>query len=434
MRSRMNFVRLRGILVVVVLMFISAMGYGQQVLMPKSTVHPWEVGFNVGMTCYMGDISTVRDPFGQLKHNSGFGGEITLSKQVSSLFGFRGNLLIGKLHGLTGSGTQSFTSDLIETSLSASLNLSELIKGPDRKHKGYNVYGLLGLGLANFNGSSINTTNGTVIRSFGHHQGAGIGGYELDGIGNAGLYVDIDLGKNLKAIIASNFKFLSNDELDGINSGFKLDFYHYNSVGIAYTFAKPKHQVVKVNTSEAILPVVTKVVLPEVKEKSKEEVVAVKQPEPVAKPVIKPVVQNEQPNPPVEKKDSLVIKLEKQMALEAQKRALMAERLKAEAKAKEDAKNNPDGLSANELSYSGYKVQILATQRVIDAKSILKKYTYATEIRIDKANKLNHCSIGSFTTFKAAKKFCDNLRIKRNLKYAFVVKFENGKRIGSVKK
>jgi len=85
-------------------------------------------------------------------------------------------------------------------------------------------------------------------------------------------------------------------------------------------------------------------------------------------------------------------------------------------------------------SYTGYKVQLFATQTNIDEEKIKTKYPFSTHIRIDKVNKLYHCSIGLFKTFREANKYSLALHKKKGLQKTFVVLFKNGKRIGLVRK
>src|ERR1035437_1500669 len=82
--------------------------YSQQT-QPIQSMNNWELGLNIGALGYFGDVNTAKNITSQLK--IGYG--LALSKQISPLFGLKGNLLIGKLKGETDSNLV-FNSDLVE--------------------------------------------------------------------------------------------------------------------------------------------------------------------------------------------------------------------------------------------------------------------------------------------------------------------------------
>lgn len=177
----------------------------------------WEIGINMGLIGFSNE-----DTSSKLK-NSQLGYGVSLSKQVSSLFGFKGHLLVGRLKGESPDFTFNFK--LIETVINASVNISNLCLGTNRNQL-INVYGLVGIGYSNFDGRSVNIATG-VINDYGKHSGRGIFGYRLAGVGNLGLCVDFKLGNNFKATVESAFKFMNDNMLDG-STVVKSDYDSYN--------------------------------------------------------------------------------------------------------------------------------------------------------------------------------------------------------------
>lgn len=407
MIHRFNYTHIRKACIIVFFVLGSvSMAYCQQLQAGQPTTNNWELGLNVGTLGYFGDVNTSKNVISQLK--MGYG--LSLSKQISPLFGVRGNLLIGKLKGKTDSNLE-FSSDLVEAMINASINLSTLCWGTDRNQL-INIYGLAGIGLGNFNGSTVNRNTGEVIHSFGHHSGKGINGYEVGGLGNIGLYVDLDLGSNMKATIESTFKFTTDDKLDGIVSGFKHDVYNYTALGIAYKF--PVGQKYKRNArAESVLPPIINPSVPEKKVQPNVTIQESKKVDSIIKPVVEKEVKKETSMQPADTVDLIANKIEK----------LMAKNIRKE----ESSTSNMD-------SYTGYKVQIFAAQKSMAVEKVKAKYPFSTNIRIDKVNSLYHCSIGSFATFKDANKFSIGLHKKKGLQKTFVVYFKNGKRVGMVKK
>lgn len=429
---RFNFVWIKKAFIIAFLLLqCSTMVYSQQTETGKPASYNWEVGFNLGMLSYLGDVSQPKDPSSLLTNSTDFGYGLSLAKQITPLFGVKGNLVLGKLKGKANSSNFTFNSDLVEAMINASVNFSELCWGANRKQL-VNVYGLVGLGVGNFNGSTVNKSTGAIIRSFGHHEGGGINGYEIDGIGNLGLSVAIKLGSNVNATIESAFKFTSDDKLDGVSGGFKQDVYNYTSFGIAYKLPLSKNHK-GVRNDNILLPSLIKSNEPEAKVIQNVPAQETKKIDSIIKPVEQKVeIKNEVENQSPDLVDSLANKIEKMMA--KKKDEPSADRVKTDDNAAESKNVKPVTSSGNMDSYTGYKVQLFATQKSMDAKVIKQKYPFATNIRVDKIYKLYHCSIGSFATFKEANKFSNNLHKKKGLQKAFVVYFKNGKRVGSVKK
>jgi OOP family OmpA-OmpF porin len=220
---------------------------------PYRTMQPnsdnWEIGINMGLLNYLGDVGSNSDFSSPFKNNLNLGFGISLSKQLSPIFGIKGNLLIGPINGESdvkinaGVITQNpadistpivLKSQLIGANINATLNLSNLFLGIDREQL-INVYGLVGLGLGNFKGriTDKNTPN-IIYHEFGYHNGRGINGYQIQGIGNLGLSIVFDIGHNLNASIESTFKFMKDDNLVSSVGNTDIDSYNYTSLGIAY--------------------------------------------------------------------------------------------------------------------------------------------------------------------------------------------------------
>ena len=429
MNHRFNFVRIKKAFILSFFVLGSiCVALGQQTQPGQSTSNNWQVGFNMGTLGYFGDVNTSKNIVSHMK----MGFEFTLSKQISPLFGIKGDLLIGKLQGKTDSNLE-FNSDLVEAMINASINFSTLCWGENRNQM-INIYGLAGLGLGNFNGSTINKNTGATVHSFGHDSGKGINGYEIGGLGNLGVCVDFDLGNNMKATIESAFKFTADDKLDGVVSGFSHDVYNYTSLGIAYKF--PTGQKYKRNArSESVIPPIIKPTVPEKKEQPSAAIQEAKKVDSIIKPLVaQKEIKKEADVQSPDSVDMMAKKIEQLMAKNSKKDELPADRSEADRKAK-DAKAIKPAASTDDMdSYTGYKVQLFATQKSMPVEKVKAKYPFSTSIRVDKANNLFHCSIGTFATFKEANKYSLGLHKKKGLQKTFVVYFKNGKRIGLVKK
>jgi opacity protein-like surface antigen len=376
----------------------SSVLFAQKSGFEKGFGNNWQVGLNVGALSYWGDVATPKDLSNQLKNGVAFGYGVSLSKQFSPIWGFSGNILLGNLNATKpfysdgSSADLQFKSKLIEANINATLSFTNLIYGykPNRM---VNAYGIIGFGLGNFEGSTTNYNTGDVIRRFGYGSGKGISGYEVDGIANAGLGVNFRLHKQLYLNIESTMKFTSDDNLDGVVAGIKSDFYNYTSVGLIYKFAFSKGKKVtetKLDDKKGI----------------KKPTFDTKPSEP--KPEVKKAAA-----PAPEKVDVKITPSEQ-----------------SKPKVEESKKETPKKEPVKTDWYSGYKVQILATQKDISVEEVKRIYHITKDIRLDVNGGWHRFSVGEFNTFQAARIYAKQLILKNKLKGAFVVLFKDGNRIG----
>ena len=222
---KFNFVWIRITILICFFVFESiSVAYSQHIKTLQPNSYNWEIGLNMGGVGLSNEEITPRLKSCKL----GYG--VSISKQFTPLFGFKGHLLIGGLIGE--SADYSFNFKLIETAINGTVNISNLILGTDRNQL-ITVYGLVGIGYSNFDGNTVNLHTGD-INAFGYHSGKGIFGYRLAGIVNLGLSVEYILNNNFNATFESAFKFMKDRLLDGAVVRSDYDSYNYTSIGIAY--------------------------------------------------------------------------------------------------------------------------------------------------------------------------------------------------------
>ncbi len=393
-----KFNSIKKVIVLICLFLISSSTlFAQKSEFEKGIRKNWQFGFSAGALSYWGDVSTPKDLSNQLKSGVAWGYGVSLSKQISPVWGIQGNILLGNLNATKpfySDGSQAnlqFKSNLIEGNLNATVNFTNLFLGykPNRRA---NAYGVIGIGLGNFEGKTTYFT-GEKKRAFGYGSGKGINGYEIDGIGNVGLGVNLKLNKRLLLNVETTMKFTQNDTLDGLHAGINSDFYNYTSIGLIYKFSLGK------GTSKNA--------------KAKADLAdknGIKKPSFAAKPAeTKPAEVKKTTAPAPEKVDVKITPFEQ---------------------SKSKVEETPINVEPVGGLYTGYKVQILATQKPVTVATVKRIYHITTDVRLDTDGGWYRFSVGEFKTFSAARIYAKQLILKHKIHGAFVVKFKSGKRVG----
>lgn len=352
----------------------------------KGLFNNWSINANIGNSQYFGDISNSSNPFSLIKDNTAWAYGVMASKQLTPVFGIRGQFIKGKLKGRKDNYTNGapanleFEADYFELNFNTSIDLFNIIMDY-KSDRLFNLYGVFGIGLSNFQGQTKNYKTNTLIRSFGHDQGGGIGGWEVDGMLYGGGGAKIRISNSFDATAEMSLKFIGNDQLDGAVGGFKYDLYSYNCIGITYKFGQSEKKK-KVIYEE-----------PKIIETEPTQVEVIKEEPKIIEPVKIDTVK------------------EVPVILETQN--IIPEIL-------------PVATVNNE-----FKVQVMASKTKVDPAFIQKKFGITDTIREDYDGIWYRYSVGSFQEFWKAKEEAKKLISKNKVYGAFVVGFKDGKRLNS---
>lgn len=196
----------------------------------------FQIGINGGTSLFFGDIKQYRWwPASSVVNEWQFAGGLNLNFQVTPAFGIRLNGMYGKLAGMRKEWGVYFQNDYIESSISATLNFSNIF-GKVRTDRFLDIYGTIGAGLQQYNTVVKSYYEGTELRKVGYGYGSGFGGRTLQGIMLYGLGLDFRLNGRLNLQLESTNRVMDSDMLDGRATGYPLDFYNYTSVGLTYNF------------------------------------------------------------------------------------------------------------------------------------------------------------------------------------------------------
>ena len=385
------------------LLFVISSAYGQQVISVQKFSPYWEVGLTGGTSIFFGDVkeNTVF-PVSTNNNEWRLGGSILAGRQLSSVFGLRGQALYGQIAGTKRSYNYFFEGDYFEFNLNTTVNLNNLL-GQKRTDRLVSTYLLVGVGLINYNTTLYTLSNGMILKRFGYGSGSGLGGRTLEGIVTGGVGVNFKLSDRFVVNFESTMRFVNTDEMDGWAKDFKYDMYNYTSIGLFYRFgyrkkkASPAAVVSKYNVKE-VPPVQTQ-----------------------AAPQKKPCINELTPvMPPATQTEKKMKKTPVQKKIPTEKPAVVS------AKVRQPAPPPQPVLE--------YRVQIRAKYgKPIPVSLLSRRYHIpVNEIRQDKHNGYYIYTVGSYLTYEQARTRRDQLRNTNGIHDAFVVAFKNGYRLNKL--
>ena len=370
----------------------------------------WQINASTGTSLFFGDIKQYKIwPVSNYENEWRFAGGLQLVKQISPVFGLRGQALYGKLAGTRREWNRYFELNYFEFNINTTVSLRNIIK----KYKSSNLwdaYFILGLGLTNYNTEVKELSTHKVVKKVGYGNGKSFGGRTLQGIMTGGLGFDFKLNSKWNLNIESSSRFMNSDELDGWVNGYD-DVYNYTSVGVSYKFGvKNESKELSNEKKESKKSRDYKYFDPKDKKINEAEYdyygTNPIEPPKVDALVIAPVVAApvyEEVVEPVEEEIVVVVEEEP--------------------------------ITTNEFNETGveYRVQICAKYaRELSINSMSHKYNIPNEqIKENRHNGYYIYTVGSFLTYEQARVKRNQLRGK-GITDAFIVAFENGQRLNKL--
>lgn len=227
----------RCFLILIVILFIfTQQSSGQSYNKTSNFRSYWQIVANGGTSLFFGDIKQYQfAPVSNYENEWRFGAGVMLVKQVSPIFGIRGQFLYGSIAGTRRARNLFFESNYLEFNLNTSIGIRNMFK----KYKSdqfWNAYVLLGIGLTSFNTELMELNTKKVIKNVGNGSGKSFGGRTLQGMLMGGIGLDFRISSRVNINLETANRILNTDELDGSTGGFKYDVYNYTSFGVSYKF------------------------------------------------------------------------------------------------------------------------------------------------------------------------------------------------------
>ena len=271
----------------------------------------WEVNLNGGSSLFFGDIKQYQwAPVSTYENEWRFGAGLQFGRQLSYVFGVRGQALYGQLAGTKREWKRYFQSDYIETNVNFTINFNNIF-GLKRSDRFFNLYMITGIGLTQYNTTVYELGTNKMLAQVGNGHGKGIGGRTLEGILTVGVGADFRVTDNLHVTLESANRGMNSDAYDHWEKGFPFDVYNYTSLGISWRFGVGKSKAPPYHNSGEETPYyeygadtttqVEDVVTPEpVQPGQQVEVLQIEEPKPVQPPVVVPATTKtvQQTEPP----------------------------------------------------------------------------------------------------------------------------------------
>lgn len=364
----------------------------------------WQLNANGGTSVFFGDLKEHEIwPVSNYENEWRYAGGLQLIKQITPIFGLRGQALYGKLSGTRRSSNKYFESNYYEFNLNATVSLRNIIVRY-RSSQLWNVYLTLGIGITNYNTEVKDLTTKQVIQKVGYGNGKSFGGRTLEGIATFGLGLDIRLDDKWTITLESTNRIMNSDAMDGRISGFKYDFYNYTSAGIAFKFGKSN----KVKNTEGYSYFKNK-------DKSSE-------------PKEKDIQYNKPIEPPqIDLLNIAPVTVAKPVTPQIQEVTLVQEPV-------EIVLVNPNEINTETNFGLEYRIQISAKyDRAISVQHLSNLYNIpAAEIKENTYNGYFIYTVGSFRTYEEARERRNQLRSYNGISDSFVVAFRNGQRLSKL--
>lgn len=369
--------------IALVILLLSLQSFSQITKEKKGFWSGWSVNLNAGASLAYTDIDNYR--IWRVTHNNnewrlGYG--LILQKRVHPLWQVRGQIMYGDLSGTKRKHNYWFEADILETSLSATIDLVGLFWG--QKVRLITFYGMGGVGFAQWRTELKTYPTGEPIGGNGN-LGSGFGGRTMEAVIPFGLGLDFNLGYHWNINVEASMRFVNSDVLDGKEGGFKYDFYSYDFVGVTYKFKKKKKP-------EPEIPPPPVIAREEVEVPEKPVVVETQQ-------ETKVIVDEDQQN---------LLKMLQERMLE------------------EDSKT---GMYESPWQGVEFMVQIAASRTAVDPSYFQEKFNISGDITRTHSEGWYYYSIGKYVKYWRALEYKNILLTRNNTKGAFVVAYRDGKRL-----
>ncbi len=206
--------------------------------------HGWEVGADLGLSYFYGDIN---DNKGRFWNNSPFSSfyydqkkiaiDITLGKALFNFLSVRGHFIYGNLSGSNEILNMYFDGNIIGVDGDMTFHYLDYFMNRTENPK-FNYYVFAGLGLMNFNAIRREISSNQILSTVGYTQdGSSKTKMTTESMGKVGLGVGFNINKNWQTKFETSLHYLNTDKLDAYFPSDKIiEGYGFMSIGFVYKF------------------------------------------------------------------------------------------------------------------------------------------------------------------------------------------------------
>lgn len=347
----------------------------------SSTNGKWDVGLNLGLTQFYGDVSS-HTYFKKLSGESRIGVQVYAKRMFNPAVGIGVGLFSTGIKSIKDRNKGQVVSynlggNYDDLTVFAYANFNNLFGSYDENRR-LSVYGTLGLGVSTWNTALTNNITGAVVHS-GSNDGTRTYASKAMCV-PLGLGLDYKINDRWSVHAAGTFTTVLSDDLDLWHDGAKYDQLFYTHVGVSY-YLKPGHgNFLK-------------------KKKNREKENIRKRPIPIFDYMVNP-------NPGPAPVDSMKNK--------------KLDLLKIPAKKTSGKKLKSDGLQ--------FRVQIAASKNILDPNLLKTQYKLDNAVKVVHQHGYYLYSVGNFVTYQDALAGCRRI-LAKGVHGAFVTAYLNNQRV-----
>ncbi|PKP52247.1 MAG: hypothetical protein CVT92_09965 [Bacteroidetes bacterium HGW-Bacteroidetes-1] len=359
----------------------------------------WHLTVSGGTSVFLGDVK--QNPvLPSLSNRSElrYVGSIGFGRRFSSVLGLRIETDYSHVLGTSRLHDIHFQSEIFEGNLVLQIYPINLLTS-FKSDRLADFYLVAGGGLINFNSILYQLIDGKTLAKSGFGNGRGIGGRTLEGMLFGGFGIEFPVHSNWAIRFEMANRILNSDMLDLKQSGSKYDMYNYATFGIRFKFDKSQGK--KSRAPDASKP------------NLKEKEVAEKKDDQY---LLNKIVENDSA---VEEKQQIVKDL-----------SIITEVTMVDTTLQLVIEKEAFPVSVQSMNRE-YRVQIFAAggKKVEIERLALHFRLQSSEIKEDVYNGMYIYSVGSYNSYEEAASRRNLIRSENGVKDAFIVFFENGKRL-----
>jgi hypothetical protein len=393
----------------------------------------WYINSNVGVSYSQGDIAKYIDfPKWPDFNYISPGADLVIGRQLFPSIGISAGLYYGRLTGMSENGNH-FESDLFDYKLSTTVNFNSLFGFCAQCR--LNIHGSAGIGQTQYK-TKVYDERGTTLygydQSLGELRGNGMEGRRVAMIFPLSLGLDYKLSTKVQLYVDYTVKFANSDLIDGKITGDNNDVYNFTSIGLRYNFRKKKKDVSEAITEDKLEDQI------ELEPKHDTSLITNLSPALVDQlsdaliEKLKPLIKAEINQKPVIE-DKQVVEVKQIIKAEIKPKPVIEDKQVIEVK--QIIEEQSPTSSVKEIVSKPlieYCVQIRASfKQPLSISDLSNDYNLEQSKIVYKGihNNWHLYAVGSFATFKEANQERIKLKEKHGIKGAFVILFENGKRV-----
>jgi len=197
----------------------------------------FEVGADIGLTFFFGDIDEGPAKGGLFKNNIAF--KFHLARNFGSLVSINAQVTTGRTSGdkkreFDGLVTQRyFKASFIEYTFGVGINLVSIFLR--RTNTKIGVYANVGIGLIDIKAKLYDGSNDVLVNSYGYDEKA-----TTEASIPIGLKVVYNISKHSAISIQTTLSRVDTDKLDAMVGNNNRDYYNYTSIGYTYKLYRKK--------------------------------------------------------------------------------------------------------------------------------------------------------------------------------------------------